>query len=78
MRIKVTSLCCLTSKERHGLQKKMRDNKRAKVSSVQKKKRERERESEKKSSHASQKEARGGKLLKGVPLPPNIPHTCTS
>ena len=32
----------------------------------------------KKSSHASQKEAREGKLLKGVPLPPNIPHTCTS
>jgi hypothetical protein len=26
----------------------------------------------------SQKEARGGKLLKGVPFPPNIPHTCTS
>jgi len=26
----------------------------------------------------SQKEAREGKLLKGVPLPPNIPHTCTS
>ena len=74
MRIKVTSLCCLTSKERHGLQKKMRENKRAKSSSV--KKREREK---KKSSHAlSQKEAREGKLLKGVPLPPTIPHTCTS
>ena len=40
MRIKVTSLCCLTSKERHGLQKKMRENKRAKSSSIQ---RERER-----------------------------------
>jgi hypothetical protein len=26
----------------------------------------------------SQKEAREGKLLKGVPLPPNIPQTCTS
>ena len=24
----------------------------------------------------SQKEVREGKLLKGVPLPPNIPHTC--
>ena len=64
----------LHKKETHGLQKKMRENKRAKSSSV--KKREREK---KKSSHAlSQKEAREGKLLKGVPLPPNIPHTCTS
>jgi len=39
----------------------------------------REKESEKKkSSHALSKEARKGKLLKRVPLPPNIPHTCTS
>ena len=52
MRIKVTSLCCLTSKERHGLQKKMRENKRAKSSSVQKKE---EREWEKESSHALSK-----------------------
>jgi hypothetical protein len=37
------------------------------------------RESEKKKvDMPSQKEAREGKLLKGVPLPPNIPHTCTS
>jgi len=46
MKIKVTSLAILHKKGRHGLQKKMRDNKRAKVSSVQKKKRERERERE--------------------------------
>ena len=51
-----------------GYRKKVRENKRAKSSSVQ----ERERESEKKkSSHApSQKEVREGKLVKGVPLPP--------
>ena len=50
---------------------KMRENKRAKSSSVKK-------DSEKKKvAMASQKEAREGKLLKGVPLPPNIPHTCT-
>ena len=56
----------------------MRENKRAKSSCVQKK-RKREKESEKKeSSHALSKEAREGKLLKGVPLPPNIPHTYTS
>jgi len=37
------------------------------------------RESEKKKvAMPSQKEAREGKLLKGVPLPPNIPHTCKS
>ena len=75
MRIKVTSLCCLTSKERHGLQKKYWERIKEQKALVFK----RERESEKKkSSHASQKEAREGKLLKGVPLPPNIPHTCTS
>jgi hypothetical protein len=55
--------------------KKMRENKRAKSSSIKKKKIERVR---KESSHASQKEAREGKLLKGVPLPPKIPYTCTS
>jgi hypothetical protein len=53
----------------------VRKNKRSKSSSVQ----ERERKSEKKKvAMPSQKEAREGKLLKGVPLPPNIPHTCTS
>jgi hypothetical protein len=41
MRIKVTSLAILHKKERHGLQKKMRENKRAKSSSVQKKERKR-------------------------------------
>ena len=55
---------------------KMRENKRAKSSSVQK--RERERVRKRKIALPSQKEAREGKLLKGVPLPPNIPHTCTS
>jgi hypothetical protein len=36
------------------------------------------RESEKKKvAMPSQKEAREGKLLKEVPLPPNMPHTCT-
>jgi len=66
---------CLTSKrEAWAIEKKNeRENKRVKSSSVQKKR------DKKKSSHAlSQKEAREGKLLKGVPLPPNIPHTCTS
>jgi len=42
-------------------------------------KKKRKKESEKKKvAMLSQKEAREGKLLKGVPLPPNIPHTCTS
>ena len=50
-----------------------RDNKRAKISSVQKRERVRKR----KVAMPSQKEAREGKLLKGVPLPINIPHTCT-
>ena len=55
-----------------GYREKMRENKRAKSSSVKK-------DSEKKKvAMASQKEAREGKLLKGVPLPPNISHTCTS
>jgi hypothetical protein len=65
----------LTSKERHGLQKKkeVRENKRAKSSSVLKREREK-----KKVAMPSQKEAREGKLLKGVPLPPNIPDTNTS
>ena len=53
---------------------KIRENKRAKSSSVQ----ERERVRKRKVAMPSQKEAREGKLLKGVPLPPNIPHTCTS
>ena len=76
MRIKVTSLAILHQKERHGLQKKeVRKNKTTKSSSVQK----REREWERKVAMPSQKQqAREGKLLKGVPLPPNIPHTCTS
>ena len=51
----------------------MRENKRAKSSSVQKK-----RVRKRKVAMPSQKEAREGKLLKGVPLSPNIPHTCTS
>jgi len=51
------------------------ENERAKSSSV---KRERERVRKRKVAMPSQKEAREGKLLKGVPLPPNIPHTCTS
>ena len=54
---------------------KMRENKRAKSSSVQK---EREWVRKRKVALPYQKEAREGKLLKGVPLPPNIPHTCTS
>jgi hypothetical protein len=41
-------------------------------------KKKREREWEKESSQALWKGAREGKLLKGVPLPPNIPHTYTS
>ena len=53
----------------------MRENIRAKSSSVLKKREESEK---KKVAMPSQKEAREGKLLKGVPLPPNIPHTCTS
>ena len=53
---------------------KMRENKRAKSSSVQKRDRERKR----KVTMPSQKEAGEGKLIKGVPLPPNVPHTCTS
>jgi len=57
--------------------KKMIENKRAKSSSV-KKRREKKRVRKRKVAMASQKEAREGKLLKGVPLPPNIPHTCTS
>jgi hypothetical protein len=36
------------------------------------------RERKRKVAMPSQKEARGRKLLKGVSLPPNIPHTCTS
>ena len=57
-----------------GYRKKKRENKRAKSSSVQKKK-----ESEKKKvAMPSQKEAREGKLLKGVPLPLNISYTCTT
>ena len=51
----------------------VRENKRAKSSSVQKK-----RVRKRKVAMPSQKEAREGKLLKGVPLPPNIPYTCTS
>ena len=55
-----------------GYREKMRENKRAKSSSVKK-------DSEKKKvAMPSQKEAREGKLLKGVPLPPNMSHTCTS
>jgi hypothetical protein len=60
MRIKVTSLAVLHQKERHGLQKiRVRKNKRAKSSSVQK---ERETKSEKKKvAMPSQKESRVGK-----------------
>ena len=47
----------------------VREKKRAKSSSVKKRVRKR------KVAMPSQKEAREGKLLKGVPLPPNIPHT---
>ena len=69
MRIKVTSLAIL----RHGLQKKSeRENKEQKAL-VFKKERVR-----KKVAMPSQKEAREGKLLKEVPLPPNIAHTCTT
>ena len=56
----------------------MRENKRAKSSCVQKRERERKRVRKKKVAMPSEKEAREGKLLKGVPLPLNIPHTCTS
>jgi hypothetical protein len=38
----------------------------------------RKRERKRKVAMPSQKEAREGKLLKGVPLPLNIPHKCTS
>ena len=55
-----------------GYRKKVRENKRAKSSSAQKK-----RVRKRKVAIPSQKEAREGKLLKGVPLPPNIPHKCT-
>ena len=54
-----------------GYRKRVRKNKRAKSSSVQKREK-------KKVVMPSQKEAREGKLLKGVPLTPNMPHTCTS
>ena len=74
MRIKVTSLAILHQKERRGLQKKKeRENKEQKALVFNKKK-----ERKKKVAMPSQKEAREGNLLKGVPLPPNIPHTCTS
>ena len=78
MRIKVTSLAILHQKIGMGYRKKkkMRENKRAKSSSIQKKGREKESE-KKESSRALSKEAREGKLLKGVPLPPNIPHRCS-
>jgi hypothetical protein len=56
-----------------GYEKK-RENKEQKAL-VSKKDGEREK---KKVAMPSKKEAREGKLLKGVPFPPNIPHTCTS
>jgi hypothetical protein len=61
--------------EAWGIEKKMmRENKREKSSSVLT-----EIESEKKKvAMPSQNEAREAKLLKGVPLSPNIPHTYTS
>ena len=72
MRIKVTYLVVLHKKrEAWATEKRVRKNKRAKSSSVQKREK-------KKVVMPSQKEAREGKLLKGVPLPPNMPHTCTS
>ena len=74
MRIKVTFLCYLTSKERHGLQKKNLERIKEQKALVFK----RERERKIKVAMPPQKEARGRKLLKGVSLPPNIPHTCTS
>ena len=55
-----------------GYRKKSEKEKRVKSSSVKKER------GRKKVAMPSQKEAREGKLLKGVPLPPNIPHTCTS
>ena len=57
-----------------------RENKRAKTLVFKKerrKRREKERE-KRKVAMPSQKEVKEGKLLKGVPLPPNIPHKCTS
>ena len=51
----------------------VRENKRAKSSSVQKK-----RVRKIKVAMPSQKQAREGKLLKGVPLPLNISYTCTT
>ena len=78
MRIKVTSLAILHKKERHGLQKKRVRKKKEQKALVFKKKRKRERVRKRKVDMSSQKEAREGKLLKGVPLPSQIPHSCTS
>ena len=75
MRIKVTSLAILHQKGGMGYRKNIRENKRAKSSSVYKK---RERVRKRKVAMPSQKEAKEGKLLKGIPLSPNIPHTFTS
>jgi hypothetical protein len=61
-----------------GYKKRKRQNKEQKPLVFKEREREREREKERKVAMPSQKEARGGKLLKGVPFPPNIPHTCTS
>jgi hypothetical protein len=73
MRIKVTSLAIFHKKERHGLQKRERITEQKALVF-----KERERERKRKVAMPSQKEARGEKLLKGVPFPPNIPHICTS
>ena len=72
MRIKVTSLAIFHQKRGMGYRKKSEKEKRVKSSSVKKER------GRKKVAMPSQKEAREGKLLKGVPLPPYIPHTCTS
>ena len=77
MRIKVTSLAILHKKERHGLPREREREKSKKLYSSKKEEEERKRE-KRKVAMPSQKEAREGKLLKGVPLPPNIPHKCTS
>jgi hypothetical protein len=66
----IPPLAIYHQKERHGLLKKER--KKSKSSIVQKKKRrKREREG---GSHALEKKARGGEVIKRSPLPPNTTH----
>jgi hypothetical protein len=74
MRICIYHSSYLSSKERNGIRKKESEKKSKKSTFVQK---ERQRKERKRVVMLS-KEAREGKLLKGVPHPSLIPHTCTS